>query len=44
MKYRFRVEHKTEGRKTITVQCTNPANVIKTLARFGWVVQVYYEV
>jgi hypothetical protein len=44
MKCRFRVEHKNKGRKTVTVTCTNPANVIKILARYGWIVQNFYEV
>ena len=49
MKYRFRVE-KFDGkkgksyRKTIIVPCTNPANVMKALARYGWIVQNFYEV
>jgi len=42
--YRFRIENLDGVRKTIVVRCSEPSNVIIALAKFGWLVQVHYEI
>jgi hypothetical protein len=43
--YRFRIEHiKTNERKSINCRCSDPGNVIKVLFRYGWLVQIHYQI
>jgi len=45
MSYRFRVQHSvTQKRKTLTIKCADPVNIMAALAFKGWIVQIYYEV
>lgn len=41
--YRFRMENLKGERRTLTIECHSPSNVIAKLAEHGWLVQVHYE-